>query len=114
MIEYSYQELSLVTVKLAVVVLPSTMLVLTWVQGPPLDDDEYSETVYEVTGRPLAAVPCTAGQETWMARVVVGSGTGAPVAVGAAIVSGLPYGTALTPIDHGPLPSALTASTLNV
>ena len=49
-----------------------------------------------------------------MARVVVGSGTGAPVAVGAAIVSGLPNGTAVTPRDHGPLPWALTASTLNV
>ena len=39
---YSYQELSLVTVKLALVVLPSTVLVLTWVQGPPLADDWYS------------------------------------------------------------------------
>ena len=39
-----------------------------------------------------------------MARVVVGSGTGAPAAVGAAIVSGLPNGTAVTPSDHGPLP----------
>ena len=67
-----------------------------------------------MTGRPLAAVPAAAAQVTWMARVVVGSGTGAPVAAGAAIVSGLPNGTAVTPRDHGPLPSALAAITLNV
>src|SRR5580693_2792288 len=33
---YSYQELLLVTVKVALVVLPSTVLVLAWVHGPPL------------------------------------------------------------------------------
>ena len=42
---YSYQELSLVTVKLALVTLPSTVLVLAWVHGPPLDADGYSSTV---------------------------------------------------------------------
>src|SRR5580693_6112097 len=42
---YSYQELLLVTVKVALVVLPSTVLVLAWVHGPPLDDAWYSVTV---------------------------------------------------------------------
>src|SRR5579863_2495258 len=39
---YSYHELSLVTVKLAEVTPPPTVLVLTWVHGPPLDADWYS------------------------------------------------------------------------
>ena len=46
-----------------------------------------------------------------MARVVGGSGTAAPVAVGAGIVSGLPNGMAVTPTLHGPAPTALVAST---
>ena len=46
-----------------------------------------------------------------MARVVTGSGTAAPLAVGAAMVAGLPNGVAVTPRLHGPAPTALTAST---
>ena len=48
-----------------------------------------------------------------MARVVAGRGRARP-AVGAAIVGGLPNGVAVTPRDHGPLPAALAASTVNV
>jgi len=82
--------------------------------GPPLEAAWYSYTVYWVTGRPLAAVPLTGVQETVMARVAVGSGTAAPAAVGAAIVSGLPNGIAVTPSDQGALPRALRARTVNV
>ena len=42
---YSYQELSLLTVKLVLVTLPSTVLLLAWVHGPPLDADWYSSMV---------------------------------------------------------------------
>src|SRR5689334_15153660 len=38
-IAYSYHELSLVTVKLVLVVLPSTTRLLTSLHGPPLADD---------------------------------------------------------------------------
>ena len=49
-----------------------------------------------------------------MAKVADGSGTAAPTAAGAAMVSGLPNGIVVAPSDHGPGPLALVAITVNV
>src|SRR5580692_1643315 len=49
-----------------------------------------------------------------MPKTADGSGTAAPTAVGAAMVSGLPNGTVVTPSDHGPGSAALIACTVNV
>jgi hypothetical protein len=49
-----------------------------------------------------------------MAKVADGSGTAAPTAAGAAIVSGLPNGIVVAPSEYGPGPAWLVAITVNV